>query len=131
VHDFDNIINVTAENTKRGRGKRGKNKLSGDLRESILTAFHALGGRDYLVRVGRKSPALFFGLLARVVPSEVKHSITGHYEAVIGVRVEEREPIPGQVVAAPVPPVAVLAHVPDDDDDWLALPAKIASPERQ
>lgn len=107
---------------KTGGRKTGtRNRFTTAMADEILASFHALGGRRWLTQVARRRPELLIGLLARITPSETKHTIQAQYEAVIGVRVEAREAGPGQPLIAPsAPPALVLEHDPDGDDDWLA-----------
>lgn len=75
-----------------------------DVREAIVTAFHTLGGRDYLVKLAKTRPELFLPLLAKIVPKEIHASFTARYEP-LPVRVEARNAIAGpEGSAAPALP---------------------------
>lgn len=74
-------------------------------REAILRAFERLGGRRWLVKLGKQYPKEFASLLARMVPNEVNVSGTVGY-APLAIPVEVREPIPGVCVDI-TPPVPV------------------------
>lgn len=75
-------------------------------REAILRAFERLGGRRWLVKLGKQYPKEFASLLARMVPNEVNVSGTVGY-APLPIPVEQREPIPGVCVDI-TPPVVDL-----------------------
>lgn len=75
-------------------------------REAILRAFERLGGRRWLVKLGKQYPKEFASLLARMVPNEVNVSGTVGY-APLPIPVEQREPIPGVCVDI-TPPVVEL-----------------------
>lgn len=51
-----------------GRKKGGHNKLSVTIKTAIENAFRKVGGEDYLVMVAKEHPAVFCGLLGRIVP---------------------------------------------------------------
>lgn len=101
--------------------------LTGDIRECIENAFHAAGGRNYLVWVAQRRPDVFLALVGKIIPSEARLTVLAGYQA-MPVPVEAREPIPG-LIAAPEPSPAVLAGPSQDPigpaviplDDWLAL----------
>lgn len=54
-----------------GRKKGTANKLTGELREAIQNAFVTAGGESYLVKVAKKSPAVFCKLLGMTLPKDV------------------------------------------------------------
>jgi len=68
-----------ASRLPRGRPKGSKGKLSGDLKEMILSALHHSGGRAYLKKIAVDHPGYFVKLLSMLVPREISHSgvITG------------------------------------------------------
>lgn len=104
---------------------------TGDLREIIENAFHAAGGRDYLVSVAKRRPDVFCNLLGKIIPSEVHMSVLAAYQA-MPVPVEVRDPIPGHAPANALPgtftgtggdPTGTLDSLGDPvpaADDWLA-----------
>lgn len=55
-----------------GRQKGTPNKLTGELRAAIREAFERAGGVEYLVSVAHENPAVFCGLLGRILPMEVQ-----------------------------------------------------------
>ena len=64
----------TAQPKTGGRTKGTPNKLNAEIRAMVLEALSELGGVDYLVEVGRKKPEVLCGLIARLIPSEIKAS---------------------------------------------------------
>ncbi len=60
---------------RRGGRKKGTpNKLTADIRAAIEAAFDQVGGKDYLVGVAGTDPAVFCGLLGKVLPTQLQHS---------------------------------------------------------
>lgn len=60
---------------KTGGRKRGTpNKLTADIKAAIETAFHQVGGPDYLIGVAGTDPAVFCGLLGKILPTQLQHS---------------------------------------------------------
>lgn len=121
-----------------GRAKGTPNAFTADAKACIEQAFHKLGGRDYLVRVGKRRPDVFLQLFGKILPAETKLSILAQFQALpLPVAVEEREaipyrpapalellPSPGDVSplpALPAPslvPLGVALGVTPDDDAW-------------
>lgn len=65
-----------------GRAKGTPNKLTADIKSTIIEAFEKLGGVEYLQEVGRKDPKVFCALLGRVLPHDLNHSgAVGSYAA--------------------------------------------------
>lgn len=65
-----------------GRQKGVPNKLTADIKETIIEAFGKLGGVAYLEKVGRENPQVFCALLGKVLPSQLQHSgVVGSYAA--------------------------------------------------
>lgn len=61
-----------AKGTKTGGRKAGTpNKTTAELKSAILKAFDAAGGVDYLTKVASEHPAVFCGLLGKVLPLTV------------------------------------------------------------
>ncbi len=54
-----------------GRRKGAPNKLSGALKDMILTALDRAGGVAYLVRQSEENPVAFMALLGKVLPQTV------------------------------------------------------------
>lgn len=99
------ISKKRGHNVKDGPPRRQPHAINADLRECIENAFHAAGGRDYLVWVAQRRPDVFLQLVGKIIPSETRMTVLAAYQA-MPVRVEDREPIPGQI-AAPGTPAAV------------------------
>ena len=53
------------------QGKRGQGKITRCLREAILQSFDDLGGREWLVNLGKKHPQAYASLLGKVLPNRV------------------------------------------------------------
>lgn len=54
-----------------GRTKGVVNKITGDLKGSVMDAFGKLGGVAYLVTVGKEDPKTFCALLGKLLPMQV------------------------------------------------------------
>ena len=85
--------NVARVPGKRGRPKGSPNRITQDLRESILQAYHKAGARDYLVGVARKRPDVFCALLGKIIPQETRLSVMASYQA-MPIPVEQRDSLP-------------------------------------
>lgn len=57
-----------------GRKLGAKNRLTLDLKESILEAFYECGGVEYLKGIAVSDPRTFVALLAKLLPSKVEAS---------------------------------------------------------
>lgn len=64
-------------NAGKGRVKGVPNKVTGQLKEMILGALSDVGGQDYLVRQAEENPSAFMGLIAKVLPTELKSADPG------------------------------------------------------
>jgi hypothetical protein len=51
-------------------------RLTPEIKQGILEAFEKAGGVDYLVEIARCDPPTFCRLLAAIIPSEIKASVT-------------------------------------------------------
>lgn len=61
-----------AAGRKTGGRKRGTpNKLTGQVKEMILSALDEVGGADYLVLQARENPVAFMGLVGKVLPMTI------------------------------------------------------------
>ena len=58
-----------------GRRRGSRNKVTRGMAEDMLHAYRDLGGVAYLVKLGKKNPALFVAMLKRLVPNETKATI--------------------------------------------------------
>lgn len=95
---------------------------SGDLREAIENAFHAVGGRDYLVGVAKRRPDIFCMLLGKIIPSEVHMNVLAAYQA-MPIPVEAREAIPALIASQAPTEGETLGRTPQPleicgDDSW-------------
>jgi len=103
------------------RKPRGPNRLSQSIKDAIEGAFRAAGGQDYLLRVARKRPDVFLGLLGKIIPAETRTTILAAYEAMpMRVVVEDR---PDAIPALGASP-AVLEAFPVGVETQPARPAK-------
>lgn len=60
-------------NAGKGRKKGVPNKLTGDLKDMILGALHAVGGQQYLQRqASKKNAAGFLKLVGQCLPKDIK-----------------------------------------------------------
>ena len=53
-----------------------KRLLTPEIKDGILEAFEQVGGVDYLVELAKVDPPTFCRLLAAIIPSEIKASVT-------------------------------------------------------
>jgi hypothetical protein len=74
---------------KRPNGARGPGKFNQDMKEAIYRAFHELGGKEYLVSVGKEDPRTFLGLVAKVIPAELQ--VTGQVAIDLGLAMLQAE----------------------------------------
>jgi len=75
-----------------GRQKGIPNKITTDVRQAILQAFHKAGGVAYLTKVANEDPKVFCALLGKVVPAEIVGALT--------VRHVIRAPLPAEDATA-------------------------------
>lgn len=59
-----------------GRPKGMVNKTTAAIRDMIEGALHEAGGQDYLVARAKDQPVAFMGLVAKVMPAEIKMAAT-------------------------------------------------------
>jgi hypothetical protein len=59
---------------KSGGRKPGVRNTAETVRVAVMAAFDELGGKAYLVEVGRQNPAVFVSLLGRILPHELATS---------------------------------------------------------
>ena len=60
-----------------GRTKGTPNRVTSQVRELILAALDEAGGQDYLVRQARENPAVFLGLVGKILPRPSADEISG------------------------------------------------------
>src|SRR5687767_14568884 len=58
-------------NAGKGRKKGSTNVLTREIKAAIENAFVELGGEKYLVRLGKKQPAVFAQLLGKLLPTKL------------------------------------------------------------
>ena len=54
-----------------GRKKGVPNKIGGEIKEAIALAFVELGGKDYLVELGKTDPRTFCTLAGKLIPTQI------------------------------------------------------------
>jgi hypothetical protein len=59
-------------------------RLTPEIKAGILEAFELAGGVDYLVEIARCDPPTFCRLLAAIIPSEIKASVTATHKLDLG-----------------------------------------------
>ena len=66
-----------------GRKKGSQNKITMEIKDAIKAAFEEVGGVAYLVEQARENPAVFCGLIGKILPKDIKTEITvkSHEEA--------------------------------------------------
>lgn len=74
---------LNSENRQRGRKKGSLNKVHGDIKDEIRRAFtrlqdgeHNGRGISWLDHVAWNNPAVFAGLVAKIIPQEVQLDVT-------------------------------------------------------
>ncbi len=55
-----------------GRKKGTPNQTTAMVKTAIEEAFIELGGKDYMIELAKSDPRAFCGLLARLLPAEIK-----------------------------------------------------------
>lgn len=75
--DLRAVSEKRAGNRGKGRKKGVPNKVTAAVKDAVLGALNEVGGQAYLVRIARKNPAVFCVLLGRLIPTEVKSSLSG------------------------------------------------------
>jgi hypothetical protein len=61
-----------------------KRLITPEIKDGILEAFEQAGGVDYLVELAKVDPPTFCRLLAAVIPSEIKASVTTTHKLDLG-----------------------------------------------
>jgi hypothetical protein len=57
---------------RRGGRKKGTpNKITTDVKDAVLSAFNAAGGKQYLLSVAKADPRTFCTLLGKIIPATV------------------------------------------------------------
>lgn len=63
---------------KGGRAKGTPNKVTKQVKDAVIEAFHNAGGVEYLQRVAKDDPKTFLTLLGKVIPAEVHGKVDGN-----------------------------------------------------
>lgn len=80
---------ATVDGKKTGGRKKGTpNKVTKEVKSAMLAAFDKVGGVDYLVRQAEDNPQAFLTLLGKIIPSEMKATVSGDPDAPLITRVE-------------------------------------------
>lgn len=58
-----------------GRPAGSRNVWTQKLREELVAAFEDVGGRAYLIKLAKEQPAVFAGLISKLIPSAVEADI--------------------------------------------------------
>ncbi len=61
-----------------------KRLLTPEIKDGIIEAFEQVGGVDYLVELAKVDPPTFCRLLATIIPSEIKASVTTTHKLDLG-----------------------------------------------
>jgi hypothetical protein len=63
-------------NAGKGRKPGVPNRLNTDLKRMITSALNTAGGEEYLVEQAKNNPTVFLALLSRLIPRNVKTSVS-------------------------------------------------------
>lgn len=66
-----------------GRPKGVLNKLTVELKDMIRGALDDAGGRSYLHKQAQENPVAFMGLIAKIIPNELKANFSGSGKQII------------------------------------------------
>lgn len=114
-----------------GRKKGVPNRLTREVKAAIENAFVELGGEKYLVRVGRKYPAVFAQLIGKLLPLQLTGPGGGPLKAVMDVRHVGSEAAlqrAGELLARALAIGSPGAHA-QADSNGSVLPLEIRSAE--
>lgn len=82
-------VGGSAGNRGKGRKKGVPNKVTGALKDMILTALDDAGGVDYLKKQATENPTAFLTLVGKVLPMQVNANVNatiGMPEITLGVQ---------------------------------------------
>lgn len=54
-----------------GRPKGASNKITRDIKDAIINAFHEVGGQSYLAKIAVEDPRTFCALVGKVLPLQI------------------------------------------------------------
>ncbi len=75
-------------NAGKGRKPGVPNRLNADLKHMILSALASVGGEAYLIEQAKKNPAVFLALLSKLIPRDVKASVSADVEISLAERIK-------------------------------------------
>ena len=61
---------------------RGKDKLTTVI-DGLKESYEELGGKDYLVQLGKRHPKIYAGLLGKLIPTKVEADVKASFAAMI------------------------------------------------
>ncbi len=119
---------------KGGRPKGGTNIMTREIKDAIFNTFDVLGREEYLAEVAVEQPAIFCGLLAKLLPSKVQSEVgragdfdnltEAELEAAIRERLERVGFYDGRVGDQEIIEITDTVHT----DDTPQLPASTPPP---
>lgn len=98
-----------------GRPKGVRNVWSQRVREELMAAFEAKGGRAYLEKLADEHPAVFAGMLSKILPTEMRAELSAHGVVDLGVALAHANARLEQLSAPP--PVMIEAKLEHDNDE--------------
>lgn len=66
-----------------GRKKGSKNKMSADVRQSVLDTYAAIGGDKFFAEWAKQKPSDFFQIYAKLLPKDVNVDATVRLEDIV------------------------------------------------
>lgn len=75
-------------NAGKGRKPGVPNRLNADLKHMILSALASVGGEAYLIEQAKNNPAVFLALLSKLIPRDVKASVSAEVEISLAERIK-------------------------------------------
>lgn len=66
-----------------GRPKGSKNRVNIAFRDAVIEAFHGMGGVPGLITWGRTHRTEFYKIAARLIPTELQHSVSKTLEDIL------------------------------------------------
>lgn len=84
----DRSIAKRPPNAGKGRKPGVPNRLNADLKNMILSALRAVGGEQYLIEQAQNNPAVFLALLSKLIPRDVKASVSAEVEISLAERIK-------------------------------------------
>ena len=75
-------------NAGKGRKPGVPNRINADLKHMILSALASVGGEAYLIEQAKNNPAVFLALLSKLIPRDVKASVSAEVEISLAERIK-------------------------------------------